>query len=169
MNRSWRSNFLIAFCRKSLEESWYHDSNRCITVSGTRMGEMNHKFTWQFQMSGWIISASRHPKMWLSEGNHGHGRRYSIHPDVICLPESSKGLEFDPLNHQKQTWGLKFDTQTEGLGTYLSWSHLAQGYLYHQRSCCSMSSMAMDLRSTPRHRKTKASSSTLPLVSCRVD
>ena len=36
-----------------------------------------------------------------------------------------------------------------------------QGYLYHQRSCCSLSSMAMDLRSTPRHWKTKASSSTL--------
>ena len=24
-------------------------------------------------------------------------------------PESSKGLKFEPLNHQKQTWGLKFD------------------------------------------------------------
>ena len=28
------------------------------------------------------------------------------------------GLKFEPLNHQKQTWGLKFDTQTEGLGIY---------------------------------------------------
>ncbi len=24
--------------------------------------------------------------------------------------ESSKGLKFEPLNHRKQTWGLKFDT-----------------------------------------------------------
>ncbi len=29
--------------------------------------------------------------------------------DFYC-PESSKGLKFEPLNHQKQTWGLKFDT-----------------------------------------------------------
>ncbi len=28
----------------------------------------------------------------------------------IYVPESSKGLKFEPLNHQKQTWGLKFDT-----------------------------------------------------------
>ncbi len=27
-----------------------------------------------------------------------------------CVPESSKGLKFGPLNHQKQTQGLKFDT-----------------------------------------------------------
>ena len=44
-----------------------------------------------------------------------------------------------------------------------------QGYLYHQRSCCSLSSMAMDLRSTPRHRKTKASSSTLDRSTAGVD
>ena len=31
-------------------------------------------------------------------------------PVKKCLPESSKGLKFEPLNHQKQTWGLKFDT-----------------------------------------------------------
>ncbi len=29
---------------------------------------------------------------------------------VKCWPESSKGLKFGPINHQKQTWGLKFDT-----------------------------------------------------------
>ena len=28
----------------------------------------------------------------------------------LFIPESSKGLKFEPLNHQKQTWGLKFDT-----------------------------------------------------------
>lgn len=44
-----------------------------------------------------------------------------------------------------------------------------QGYLYHQRSCYSLSSMAMDLRSTPRHRKTKASSSTLDRSTAGVD
>ena len=37
-------------------------------------------------------------------------------PSKKCVPESSKGLNFEPLSHQKQTWGLKFDTQTEGLG-----------------------------------------------------
>ena len=26
------------------------------------------------------------------------------------IPESSKGVKFEPLNHQKQTQGLKFDT-----------------------------------------------------------
>ena len=28
----------------------------------------------------------------------------------IYIPESSKGVKFVPLNHQKQTWGMKFDT-----------------------------------------------------------
>jgi len=32
-------------------------------------------------------------------------------------PESSKGpTKIEPLSHQKQTWGLKFDTQTDGPG-----------------------------------------------------
>ena len=29
---------------------------------------------------------------------------------VEVVPESSKGLKFEPFNHQKQTWRLKFDT-----------------------------------------------------------
>ena len=36
------------------------------------------------------------------------------------LPESSKGLKFGPQKtHQNQTKGLRFDTQTEGLGGYM--------------------------------------------------
>ena len=37
-----------------------------------------------------------------------------IENDSSCIyryiPESSEGLKFEPLNHQNQTWGLKFDT-----------------------------------------------------------
>ena len=29
---------------------------------------------------------------------------------LIYAPRSSKGVKFQPLNHQKQTQGLKFDT-----------------------------------------------------------
>ena len=32
------------------------------------------------------------------------------HIIYIYIPESSKGVKFVPLNHQKKTWGLKFDT-----------------------------------------------------------
>ena len=41
---------------------------------------------------------------------------FSANQSIIILtkfkfiPESSKGLKFEPLNLQKQTWGLKFDT-----------------------------------------------------------
>ena len=38
----------------------------------------------------------------------------------IYIPESSKGLKFEPLNHQKQTvLGLKFDTLGVSIGTYI--------------------------------------------------
>ena len=49
--------------------------------------------------------------------------KYKTYPWIIpdqtiksskSFPGPSKGLKFEPLNHQKQTWGLKFDTQTEG-------------------------------------------------------
>ena len=38
------------------------------------------------------------------------GRVYIYIYIYIYIPESSKGVKFEPLNHQKQTQGLKFDT-----------------------------------------------------------
>lgn len=39
-------------------------------------------------------------------------RKVSMLQNSRCPPEFSKGLQLEPLNHQKnkQTWGLKFDT-----------------------------------------------------------
>ena len=49
----------------------------------------------------------------LGTGMGGHGMQYTPERPqslYMWIPESSKGLKFEPLNHQKQTWGLKFDT-----------------------------------------------------------
>ena len=40
------------------------------------------------------------------------------HTNKSYIPES-KSVKFVPLNHQKQTWGLKFNTRTKGLGKSL--------------------------------------------------
>ena len=42
----------------------------------------------------------------------------------IYIPESSKGVKFVPLNHQKQTWGMKFDT----LGGSRYFQSIRKGY-----------------------------------------
>lgn len=41
---------------------------------------------------------------------------------LMDVPESSKGVKFVPLNHQKQTWELKFDNLgSKGLGRHPSY------------------------------------------------
>ena len=42
----------------------------------------------------------------FTNGRNEMKRKFHITPH-IRIPESSKGLKFKPLNHQKQTWGLE--------------------------------------------------------------
>ena len=69
-------------------------------------------------------SSSRHSRHWEVPPRHesiatifSYRHFWSIWITTIniklsakYMPESSKGVKFEPLNHQKQTQGLKFDT-----------------------------------------------------------
>lgn len=40
---------------------------------------------------------------------HNFNNIHNLNIFQFSVPESSKGVKFVPLNHEKQTWGLKFD------------------------------------------------------------
>ncbi len=50
----------------------------------------------------------------------------------IYIPESSKGLKFGPLNHQKQTQGLKFDTLGGSRYIFFFVLNLVQKFFRHR-------------------------------------
>ena len=52
----------------------------------------------------------KHPREDIPGYFHNMKKGQGHEIELEDIPESSKGVKFEPLNHQKQTQGLKFDT-----------------------------------------------------------